>query len=61
MEHLIYRLEDDRYYLSNIEREEMTTDESEALIFSTKDEALSVISGLNGTTDFWGTRPPRPH
>lgn len=46
--------------LKSIEGEVVTLNESEALRFDSQSDADAVIDTLNGTTDFWGTRKPRP-
>jgi len=62
MEHLIYILgSSPELMLKVAEGEETTDNEMEAIIYPTKEDALAVIETLSGTTDFWGTRPPRPH
>ena len=60
MEHLIYRLDSPEVMLKNIEGEEETLNEDEALLFPTKEDALTIIDSLSGGADFWGTRKPRP-
>ena len=61
MEHLIYVLgSEPEMMLAEMEGEQTTSNEDEALIFASKDEALSIIEGLSGGNSFWGTRPPRP-
>lgn len=61
MEHLIYVLKSEpQKMLAEIEGEQTTINEDEALIFASKEESLNIIEGLSGGNSFWGTRPPRP-
>lgn len=61
MEHLIYVLGSSPEMMLKEEEGTIITDnEMEAIIYPTKDDALAVIDTLSGTTEFWGTRPPRP-
>lgn len=60
MEHLIYQLQYPEWMLADIEGEQVTDNEEQALIFESKDIAFQVIDGLSGGQSFWGTRPPRP-
>jgi hypothetical protein len=60
MEYLIYRLDSPEVMLKNIEGEEETLNEDEALLFPIKEDALTIIDSLSGGSDFWGTRKPRP-
>ena len=61
MEYLIYVLErNPTQYLRTLEGLELTTDEASAIIYDSEEQALMVIDTLDGTTEFWGTRQPRP-
>lgn len=61
MEHLIYILGSAPEMMLKVEEGEETTDnELEAIIYDSKEQAELVISTLSGTTEFWGTRKPRP-
>lgn len=39
---------------------QLTNDVDQAMLFNTETEALAMIGNMEGTTDFWGTRPKRP-
>ena len=61
MEHLIYILDSSPQRMLKEEEGTIVTDnEMEAIIYPTKEDALAVIDTLSGTTEFWGTRKPRP-
>jgi hypothetical protein len=61
MEFLIYALGSaPEQLIKYAEGEETTDNEMEAYVFATKADAEARIETLTGTTDFWGTRPPRP-
>lgn len=39
----------------------LTNMEGDAMKFQTEQEANTIINSLQGGSDFWGTRPTRPH
>jgi len=63
MEYLIYSKENEDTFIETVNSAyEYTTTEFEdnALLFASETAALDMVGHLEGTTDFWGTRPPRP-
>ena len=63
MKYIIYRIETPHLYVKYINSDgsaTLTNNESEAMLFNSEVEADAIIETIGGS-NFWGTRPQRPH
>ena len=65
MKHIIYKKTDPSLLVMSVDTKynpQLTTNENLAMEFDTETQALAFIDLLNPSgTEFWGSRPHRPH